>query len=139
MLDEKRLALVQLMLQGVTNKTVLKDKIGCSRQSIYDWLNEEEVQAALDKGLTQLQTQVAKKITSQLEPVVDELYDIALHATGTRERKDACIYLINRVLGTPKDTLNVDDNRDENLVDVMATFNRIVAEGNEIDTDSEVE
>lgn len=123
MLDTKRIKLVDLMLEGVTSKTILAQLIGVSRQSIYDWLSEPEVVAALDNGLTRVQTQVAKKISSQLEPVVDELYKIALEATGTRERKDACIYLINRVLGTPKDTLSVNEVDGKSDIDILSVLN----------------
>lgn len=125
MLDERHMKLVDYMLQGITSKTELAKLIGVSRQAIYDWLSNDEVMAQLDEGLIRVQTQVAKKISSQLEPVVDELYKIALTGANARERKDACIYLINRVLGTPKGTLNLETDKDETEVDILAAMESV--------------
>lgn len=97
MLSEKKQELVGLIVEGATSKTDIAKLLGVSRQSVYDYLSDPLVQAEIDMRLTEIRTQSEKKIISKIDPVIDELYRIALTG-GTRERKDACIYLINRVL-----------------------------------------
>ena len=127
--------MIDLVMEGKLTKVEIAKQIQCSRQALYDWLEDDEVKAEMDKRLQGIRTETQKRFTHQLKPVVDELYNIALHATGARERKDACIYLINRVLGTPKDTLNISDEKSENIEDILAAFNKIVSEEDEEDNE----
>ncbi len=127
MLDERKLKFIDLLIEGKTNKTDISILVGVSRKCLYDWLEDSEVQAELDRRLQAIKTQGEKKIMSQLEPVVDELFRIALTAPNARERKDACIYLCNRVLGTPASTTHVvsEDVKDENI-DILAAFEEAI-------------
>lgn len=108
MLDERKLKFIDLLIEGRTSKTDMAKLIGVHRTSLYDWLEEDAVQAELHRRLQLIKNQGEKKIASQLEPVIDELFRIALTATDTRSRNNACQYLVNRVLGTPTSNVSVD-------------------------------
>ena len=130
MLDERKSKLIDLLIEGKTTKVDIAAIIGVSRQAIYDWLADPEVAAELDKRLQAVRDQTVKGITAKLEPVVEELYKIALSAKDTRSRKDACIYLINRVLGSPTSNLNAynSNNYAEDITNTVAEFKAFMSD-----------
>lgn len=126
MLSDKERKVVELTVEGKTSKSDIAKLLGVSRTMVYNYLDKQEVQAEIARCLNDIRTQSEQKIVAQIEPVIEELYRIALTG-GTRERKDACIYLINRVLGTPKALLDIDDKREDNTdVDILAAFDSVV-------------
>ena len=49
MLNEKKLKMIDLLMEGNIEKTEIEKEIGVHRQTIYDWLKEEEVLAEYDR------------------------------------------------------------------------------------------
>ncbi|MDF1496328.1 helix-turn-helix domain-containing protein [Caproiciproducens sp. CPB-2] len=132
MLSDKKQKLVDLLIEGKSTKTDIAKLLDVSRTCIYDYLDDPEVQAELNTRLTAIRDQSQKKFVAQLDPVIDELYKIALTATDTRSRKDACIYLINRVLGTPTNNSNITDERNQDEdIDILAAFESVTGENKE--------
>lgn len=122
-IDERKKKLIDLLVDGRTSKTDIAKMIGVSRQTIYEWLdNDHEILAEVDRQLTVLRNQVDKQIKANLAPVVDELLKIALTCSDSRTRNNACQYLINRVLGTPTSNVNISEEPMENTTDILAAF-----------------
>ena len=48
MLDERKLKTIELLAQGI-HYTDISKQVGVSRQTIYDWLKDEEFKAELDR------------------------------------------------------------------------------------------
>ena len=53
-----------------------------------------------------------------------------MYSKSARDSKDAAVYLVNRVLGTPKESISVQDNNDESI-DPLAIFNQIISNADE--------
>lgn len=127
MLSDKKQKTIDLIIEGKTSKTDIGTLVGVSRQMIYEYLKDPEVQAELNARLSEIRNQSVKTFTAKLEPVIDELYRIALTGSDIRSRNNACQYIINRVLGTPRATLEMDDKReDDSDIDVLAAFDAVV-------------
>ena len=124
MLNEKKLKMIDLLMEGNIEKTEIEKEIGVHRQTIYDWLKDEEVLAEYDRRLNDNRTKCNRQLQTWLDPLLHKLYFIAMNG-ATRDSKDAAIYLVNRVLGTPKETMTV-DKATESKVDPLAMFEEIV-------------
>lgn len=131
MIDERKSKFIDLLIEGNTNKTDIAKLIGVSRQCLYDWLDDPQVKAELDTRLQAIRNDCTKKFNAKLEPVIDELYKIALTGTDVRTRSLACQYLINRVLGSPTANTNITDERKtEDNIDVLSAFEEVNKEEN---------
>lgn len=111
MLDDKKLKMIELVLEGKYTIVEIAKIIPCSRQSIYNWLDEDDVKAEMDIRLQRVRKHSVDRFTSQLEPVIDELYKMAMTAEP-RVKVQACKYICDRVLGTPSNNVSIDDNRE---------------------------
>lgn len=124
MLNEKKLKMIDLLIEGNIEKTEIAKEIGVSRQTIYEWLKDEEVLAEYDRRLNDNRTKCNRRLQTWLNPLLHRLYFIAMNG-ATRDSKDVAIYLVNRVLDTPKETMTV-DKATQNNVDPLAMFEEIV-------------
>lgn len=131
MLDDKKLKMIELVLEGKYTIVDIAKMIPCSRQSIYDWLALEEVKAEMDIRLQRVRKHSVDRFTSQLEPVIDELYKMAMTAEP-RVKVQACKYICDRVLGTPSNNVSIEDNRDSitSEDDIQAAFKAALDEIN---------
>lgn len=127
-LSDRQTKFVEMMVEGQTTKTDIAKILDVSRQTLYDWLDNPEVVAEIDKRLTAIRTQADKQIKSHLTPVVSELLKLALTCTDSRTKNNACQYLINRVLGSPTSNVNVASEVDisENTNNVIEEFKAFV-------------
>lgn len=117
MLDEiKEKAITYLIKgEGVTDVAKL---IGKSRQTIYDWLDNDEFKAELDRRRQEIITKGNAILLAELNSSVERIKKIAVKSTSEKVRLDANTYLIDRVLGrtTTKVETNATNN-DTNKVD----------------------
>ena len=125
MLNDKKLRMIDLLMEGNIDKTEIAREIGVHRQTIYDWLKEEEVLAEYDRRLNDNRTKCNRQLQTWLNPLLRKLYFIAMNSTSARDSKDAAVYLINRVLGTPHEIMTV-DKADNQKIDPLAMFEKIV-------------
>lgn len=125
MLDERQLKCIEMLATGDWKKTEIAKEIRISRQAIYDWLDNAEFKAELDKRLQQIKTQAQRTFTSKLPEALRLYWDIAENGSS-REKESALKYWIDRSLGRITNTLTVDDKRDDdNNIDVLAAFDSV--------------
>ena len=135
MLNEKQIKSINLLISGDYTMQAIADSVGVHRTTIHKWRTEnKEYMEEYQKRLQETTEVISQKFHERLDVAVDSLYDIITTPDiATRERKDACIYWINRVLGTPtnktevleegknKDTISEDDILeviDNNIIDL---------------------
>lgn len=106
MLDDKKLLAIELLADGSLTKTAIAQQINCSRQSLYNWMEDPEFVESLDKRLQSRKKFVEKMIDGKLEFVVDELLNLAINCDNSRVKADILKYLADRALG--KTTQRVD-------------------------------
>lgn len=106
-LNDKKLMAVQLLVDGELNKTDIAKRCEISRQSLYDWLDNEEFKKELDRRIQQRKGLVEKIIDSKLEGAVDQLFRLADTTENARVKAQILQYIIDRGLGKPTTKLDV--------------------------------
>ena len=130
MLNEKKVKMIDYIIEGNLDKTEIAKTLDVSRQTIYDWMKDDEVIAEYDRRLQASRTDSNRRLQACLNPLLNKLYNIAMYSKSARDSKDAAVYLVNRVLGTPKESISVQDNNDESI-DPLAIFNQIISNADE--------
>lgn len=133
MLNEKQVRSIELLISGEHSIQAIADAVGVSRQTLHKWRTEnEEYQDEYDKRLQATTGLVTQKFNERLDIAVESLYDIMTDpSVATRERKDAAIYWINRVVGSPTSKQEITDIRKElNITedDILADIDEIEKE-----------
>lgn len=127
-LDDKKMKAIELLISGENLMNVAK-LVGVSRTSLYNWLDNVEFKAELDRRVQELRNQIDKKLLVNVEPLLDKLIKIALKSKSDKTSLDACIYAINRLAGTPtakvEDVSNTEDSNNK-TVDLEFIKNAIV-------------
>jgi len=100
-LDDRKLLAIQLLVDGELPKTEIARKVGVSRQAIYNWLDDPEFKAELDRRIQQRKVLVEKIIDSKLEDAVTKLWELAETTNNSRVKAQVLQYIIDRGLGKP--------------------------------------
>lgn len=114
MLDDRKTLAIQHLAEGEKTKTDIAKMIGVSRQALYNWLDDDEFKAELDRRLQQRKVLVEKIIDSKLENAVDQLIDLANTTDNARVKAQTLQYIIDRGLGKAT-------NRVEMTTDIVST------------------
>ena len=118
MLNEKQIKSIEMLINGEYQMQEIAKTLGIHRSTLHGWrTNNEEYIKEYEKRLLERTRSVSQKFNERLDTAIESLYDIITNPkVATRERKDACIFWINRVLGTPTSKMEmVDDNKDNNI------------------------
>lgn len=99
-LTAPKLKAIEAIING-ENMTDVAKLAGVSRSALYNWLEDGEFKAELNRQTQQLKTQGEQHLNSKLHTYISELEKIALTGCSEKNRTDALQYLINRTLGTP--------------------------------------
>ncbi|SKA99393.1 Helix-turn-helix of insertion element transposase [Caloramator quimbayensis] len=120
MLDERKEKAITLILSGEAITDVAK-LVGVYRSTIYNWLEDEEFKAELDRRRQEIVKQGNALILAELKTYVMELRKMAVKGKSERNRLDALQYLIDRVLGktTTKVEQIVTEDKDKVNDDIL--------------------
>lgn len=116
MIDERKEMAITNLLKGEQITDVAK-LVGVCRQTIYDWLENEEFKAELDRRRRDIVTQGNNLILNELCTYVRELKRIALCGKSEKVRADTAQYLVDRVLGKTTTKLEVTDKDNQDAID----------------------
>lgn len=125
MLDLRKQQLIELKLKYPTmGSTELAEKIGVSRQSIWEWSKQSEVQAELDRRLREINQDANRHLKSCASDLMAEMLNLALdRSTEARVRNSALQYLIDRSLGKAAEQVDLNiDNSTGDAADVLKEF-----------------
>ena len=116
-LDERKMKAIENIILG-ENYTNVAKLSGVSRQALYNWLDDDDFKAELDRRIQEIRKQGEQRITSKIDSYIDALEKIALCGKSEKNRSDALQYLINRDLGTPTSKIaDVTDDEDKDNID----------------------
>lgn len=101
MLDDRQTLAIQHLAEGIETRTNIAKKVGIDRSTLYNWLNDDEFVAELDKRLLQRKTLVEKIVDSKLENMVKQLETLIQTTDNDMVRSRSLIYWIDRGLGKP--------------------------------------
>ena len=128
MLDERKRKVSELVANGETIMNVSKI-VGVSRNTIYDWLKDDELQAEVDRLIGEFKKHAERKIDSKCDLYLGELEKLALTSKSEKIRLEATTYLINRIYGTPTTkTQDITENKEgiNKVIDLDTIKNAIV-------------
>ncbi len=118
-IDKDRM--IDMLLSGISIAEIAR-KLNVSRQTIYAWKKEKEVEAELESRRQQLKKTGQDKISSDICTYIDNMKEMANQKTDNRVRFQANKYLIDQCLGSPTaakeevKTSNGKDNTDTNTL-----------------------
>ncbi|SFQ23053.1 IS630 transposase-related protein [Caldicoprobacter faecalis] len=111
-LDERKEQAITYLLAGYTISDVAR-LINASRQTIYNWLEDEEFRAELDKRRQEIVKAGNQKIVKDLDLYINKIKLLATKAKSEKVQLDAAIYLLDRVYGTPRSKVDIDVEKTE--------------------------
>ncbi|NFO56374.1 HTH domain-containing protein [Clostridium botulinum] len=118
-IDKDRM--IDMLLSGISIAEIAR-KLNVSRQTIYAWKKEKEVEAELESRRQQLKKTGQDKISSDICTYIDNMKEMACQKTDNRVRFQANKYLIDQCLGSPTaakeevKTSNGKENTDTNTL-----------------------
>lgn len=92
--------MIDMLLSGI-NIAEIARTLNVSRQTIYAWKKEKEVEAELERRREQLKKSAQDKITNDIGTYVDNMKALACNSTDIRVKFQANKYLIDQCLGSP--------------------------------------
>ena len=128
MIDERHIKMIELLITGEYKMQEIADLIGVARNTLYTWLEREEVKAEMDKRLQEVRTNASKLFDAKLDKAIDEYWKLAMTTTDVRTKQVALSYWIDRSLGKTTTKLDIADGRTTSNVseeDILADIERV--------------
>ena len=119
-LGEKQYKVMELIIQGETISDIAK-MMKVSRGTIYNWLDDENFKADLNKQRQEIKDASKERINANIGLYIGELHKIATTSPSEKARIEASVYLLNRVLGTPtrvQQDITEDTNKEDNSINI---------------------
>lgn len=111
---------MELIIQGETISDIAK-MMKVSRGTIYNWLDDENFKADLNKQRQEIKDASKERINANIGIYIGELHKIATTSPSEKARIEASVYLLNRVLGTPtrvQQDITEDTNKEDNSINI---------------------
>jgi predicted DNA-binding protein YlxM (UPF0122 family) len=115
-IDRRKLKMIQMILDGVP-KTVIAQQIGVSRQAIYDWLKDPEVQRIIKEEQEDIIEAGKNKMIRKLEKYVDKLDELAIKSGDARTQNSALQYLVDRIMGKAPTRIESTERKEDAISD----------------------
>lgn len=107
--------MISMILEGHSISSISK-KIGMNRGTIYNWLKKDYIKSEIDKRRIEITSQGNAVILKDLTTYIRNIQALANDASDKRTALAANQYLINRVYGNPKESLDVVQDMNENSI-----------------------
>lgn len=117
-LGKRQYLAIQYILEGKQITDIAK-ALGVARQTIYNWLDDEEFKTEVDTLRQEIQTSSKEHVMNGIKLYIDEIEELALNKeTSPKVRADLLKYLVNRVWGNTTTKVEVNDNNTNNTDNV---------------------
>lgn len=129
-LGEKQYRAMELIIQGETISDIAK-MLKVSRGTIYNWLDDENFKADLNKQRQEIKNASKERINACIGIYISELHKIATTSQSEKARIEASTYLLNRVLGTPtrvQQDITEEETKENNKIDIDSVLEEIELE-----------
>ena len=126
-LGEKQYRALELIIQGETISDIAK-MLKVSRGTIYNWLDDENFKADLNKQRQEIKNASKERINACIGIYISELHKIATTSQSEKARIEASTYLLNRVLGTPtrvQQDITEEETKENNNIDIDSVLEEI--------------
>ena len=119
-LGEKHFKAIEYIIKGENLSNVARIT-GVSRTALYNWLEEEEFKAELNRQRQEIKDSAKERINANIGIYIAQLHEIATTSQSEKARIEASTYLLNRVLGTPtrvQQDITEDANKEDNSINI---------------------
>ena len=119
-LGEKHFKAIEYIIKGENLSNVARIT-GVSRTALYNWLEEEEFKAELNRQRQEIKDSAKERINANIGIYIAQLHEIATTSQSEKARIEASVYLLNRVLGTPtrvQQDITEDANKEDNSINI---------------------
>ena len=119
-LGEKHFKAIEYIIKGENLSNVARIT-GVSRTALYNWLEEEEFKAELNRQRQEIKDSAKERINANIGIYIAQLHEIATTSQSEKARIEASTYLLNRVLGTPtrvQQDITREDTKENNNIDI---------------------
>ncbi|SHH36408.1 IS630 transposase-related protein [Clostridium grantii] len=110
-LSELKMKMIEGILKNDTITQIAKD-IKVTRNTVYAWLELDDVKAELNKRKQQIISKAQNAIMNDMDKYIAEVKRLALESDSDKIKTDCLIYLIDKTLG--KNTTKIQEISDEN-------------------------
>ncbi|NFG01756.1 helix-turn-helix domain-containing protein [Clostridium sporogenes] len=110
-LTVKQSDMITMLIEGHSITDIAK-KLNVTRNTIYAWMNKDNVKAELDRRKRELASQGNQMILKDLTTYIGNIKELANDNSDKRVSLAANQYLLNRIYGNP--TSVVEDNTSDN-------------------------
>jgi AcrR family transcriptional regulator len=105
---------INMLIEG-TAKTDIARKLGVSRSSIYNWIDDADFKAELDRRIQQLTTFGTKIINTKIETAIEELWAFRNKTTNHKVKADILMHFIDRGIGKIPTKIETTTNEDKGI------------------------
>lgn len=92
--------MVEYLICG-ENKSNIAKLLNISRQTVYAWLELDEVKEYKAKRLEEIKKDAKSKIATRVNTCLDEIYNIAIKSKDMRTKFAAAKYICDQFIGVP--------------------------------------
>ncbi len=130
--------MIEYMITGEYTMQEIADLIGVARNTLYTWLDRDDVKKKMDERLQEIKTSASKQFDAKLDKAIDEYWKLATDPkTDKRTKQIALSYWIDRALGKPvARTEMTDSTQQDNKVsdtDILDAIDEAKEDDNVID------
>lgn len=115
-LTVKQSDMVTMLIEGHSITDIAK-KLNVTRNTIYAWMNKDNVKAELDRRKRELATQGNQMILKDLTTYIGNIKELANDKSDKRVSLAANQYLLNRIYGNPTSVVEDNSTNDSENID----------------------
>lgn len=115
-LTVKQSDMVTMLIEGHSITDIAK-KLNVTRNTIYAWMNKDNVKAELDRRKRELAHQGNQIILKDLTTYIDNIKNLANDRSDKRVSLAANQYLLNRIYGNPTSVVEDNSTNDSENID----------------------
>lgn len=113
-LSEKHYKCIELLIKGY-KYTEIAEMVPCNRQSIYNWLDDKDFKAELDKCRHEIKNATKNKVLGKTDTYLSKIEDLAFNSASDNVKLNALTFLWETVYG--KATTKIEQNTDRSTGD----------------------
>lgn len=108
MLDERQMLALDKLVEGTHTRSAIARDLNISRQTLYNYLENAEFAAELDKRMKEAKGLVEKRLNTKMDFALDNILKIAADSSNQRTMLEANKYILDRCLGKPTSKVDLE-------------------------------
>lgn len=107
-IDRRKIIAIDKLIEGKLTRKDIAKFVGIGRNTLYDWMKDENFVAEWDRRVQQLKGFAEKKVEAGVDFYMDNLLTLAADDSNKRVQAQVNQYLMDRALGRPTTKVDVE-------------------------------